>query len=144
MTMERITTNFGFGSTAMEVIEGVDLSGKRAIITGGASGIGFETAKALSAVGATVTHACGGQKRHVPWRKISGFRQATTPSRSDIWTFRIWFGEKILRRLDGAFADLDQQCRHYGFAGSPTNVRGLGDAVRDELPWSFCFDDGAS
>jgi NAD(P)-dependent dehydrogenase (short-subunit alcohol dehydrogenase family) len=57
MTMERITTNFGFGSTAMEVIEGVDLSGKRAIITGGASGIGFETAKALSAVGATVTLA---------------------------------------------------------------------------------------
>ena len=40
--MERITTNFRFSSTAAEVIEGVDLSGKRAIVTGGASGIGLE------------------------------------------------------------------------------------------------------
>ena len=55
--MERITTTFGFSSTAAEVIEGVDLSGKRAIVTGGASGIGLETAKALSAAGAAVTLA---------------------------------------------------------------------------------------
>ena len=55
--MERITTSFGFGSTAAEVIEGVDLSGKCAIVTGGASGIGLETAKALSAAGAAVTLA---------------------------------------------------------------------------------------
>ena len=55
--MERITTNFRFSSTAAEVIEGVDLSGKHAIVTGGASGIGLETAKALSAAGAAVTLA---------------------------------------------------------------------------------------
>jgi NAD(P)-dependent dehydrogenase (short-subunit alcohol dehydrogenase family) len=55
--MERITTSFGFSSTAAEVIEGVDLSGKRAIVTGGSSGIGLETAKALSAAGAAVTLA---------------------------------------------------------------------------------------
>lgn len=41
--MTRITTPFGFHSTAQEVIEGVDLTGKRAIVTGGASGIGIET-----------------------------------------------------------------------------------------------------
>jgi muconate cycloisomerase len=55
--MEQITTNFRFSSTAAEVIEGVDLNGKRATVTGGASGIGLETAKALSAVGAAVTLA---------------------------------------------------------------------------------------
>jgi NAD(P)-dependent dehydrogenase (short-subunit alcohol dehydrogenase family) len=55
--MEPITTNFRFSSTAAEVIECVDLSGKRAIVTGGASGIGLETAKALSAAGAAVTLA---------------------------------------------------------------------------------------
>jgi NAD(P)-dependent dehydrogenase (short-subunit alcohol dehydrogenase family) len=55
--MERITTNFRSSSTAAEVIEGVDLGGKHAIVTGGASGIGLETAKALSAAGAAVTLA---------------------------------------------------------------------------------------
>jgi len=39
-----IQTPFGFNSTAAEVIEGVDLWGKRAIVTGGASGTGIETA----------------------------------------------------------------------------------------------------
>jgi NAD(P)-dependent dehydrogenase (short-subunit alcohol dehydrogenase family) len=52
-----ITTPFGFDSTAAEVIAGVDLSGKRAIVTGGASGIGVETARALADAGAHVTLA---------------------------------------------------------------------------------------
>jgi NAD(P)-dependent dehydrogenase (short-subunit alcohol dehydrogenase family) len=54
---ERFTTPYGFHTTADEVVEGVDLSGKRAIITGGASGIGVETARALASVGAAVTLA---------------------------------------------------------------------------------------
>jgi len=55
--MSRITTPFGFHSTAAEVIAGVSLSGKRAIVTGGASGIGIETARALASAGAAVTLA---------------------------------------------------------------------------------------
>jgi NAD(P)-dependent dehydrogenase (short-subunit alcohol dehydrogenase family) len=53
----RITTPFGWGSTAAEVIAGVDLTGRRAIVTGGASGIGIETARALAGAGAEVTLA---------------------------------------------------------------------------------------
>jgi NAD(P)-dependent dehydrogenase (short-subunit alcohol dehydrogenase family) len=53
----RITTPFGAESTAAEVIEGIDLGGKRAIVTGGASGIGVETARALVSAGAHVTLA---------------------------------------------------------------------------------------
>jgi len=55
--MNRITTPFGFHSTASEVIAGVELSGKRAIVTGGASGIGIETSRALVSAGAEVTLA---------------------------------------------------------------------------------------
>ncbi|HWN32581.1 MAG TPA: SDR family NAD(P)-dependent oxidoreductase, partial [Pseudonocardia sp.] len=55
--MTRITTPFNFHSTAAEVVEGIDLSGRRAIVTGGASGIGVETARALAGAGAEVTLA---------------------------------------------------------------------------------------
>lgn len=53
----RITTPFNFATTADEVMDGVNLAGKRAIVTGGASGIGTETARALAAAGAEVTLA---------------------------------------------------------------------------------------
>ncbi|MEV6236818.1 SDR family NAD(P)-dependent oxidoreductase [Lentzea sp. NPDC051838] len=52
-----IKTEFGFGSTAAEVVEGVDLTGKRVIVTGASSGIGVETARALAHAGAEVTLA---------------------------------------------------------------------------------------
>lgn len=52
-----VTTPFGSTSTADEVIAGVDLTGKRAVVTGAASGIGAETARALAAAGAEVTLA---------------------------------------------------------------------------------------
>lgn len=52
-----IRTPFGFESTAAEVVAGVDLRGKRAVVTGGASGIGVETARALASAGAAVTLA---------------------------------------------------------------------------------------
>jgi len=55
--MTRVITPFGAGSTAAEVVAGVDLSGRRAIVTGGASGIGVETARALAGAGAEVTLA---------------------------------------------------------------------------------------
>ena len=50
-------TSFGFDSTAAEVVNGIKLSGKRAVVTGASSGIGIETARALASAGADVTLA---------------------------------------------------------------------------------------
>ena len=52
-----ITTPFGAASAAADVVAGLDLSGRRVIVTGGAAGIGTETARALAAAGADVTLA---------------------------------------------------------------------------------------
>jgi NAD(P)-dependent dehydrogenase (short-subunit alcohol dehydrogenase family) len=56
-TTAPIESRFGFASTAAEVVDGIDLSGRRAIVTGGSSGIGIETARALAGAGAEVTLA---------------------------------------------------------------------------------------
>jgi NAD(P)-dependent dehydrogenase (short-subunit alcohol dehydrogenase family) len=53
----RITTPFDARSTAEEVSAGVDLTGRRAIVTGGASGIGIATTTALARLGASITIA---------------------------------------------------------------------------------------
>ncbi len=55
--MTTINTSFGFSSTTSDVTEGIDFTGKRVVITGGASGIGIETARAFAKIGAHVTLA---------------------------------------------------------------------------------------
>lgn len=54
---DRITSPFGMFSTAREVAAGHDLSGRTAIVTGAATGIGIETARALAEAGADVVIA---------------------------------------------------------------------------------------
>jgi NAD(P)-dependent dehydrogenase (short-subunit alcohol dehydrogenase family) len=45
---------FGAESTADEVLDGIDLTGKRILVTGTSAGLGVETARALAAHGAEV------------------------------------------------------------------------------------------
>jgi NAD(P)-dependent dehydrogenase (short-subunit alcohol dehydrogenase family) len=56
-----ISRPFTARSTAAEVLAGVDLTGRRAVVTGGSSGIGVETARALAGAGADVTIAVRNQ-----------------------------------------------------------------------------------
>ncbi|MFL6172518.1 MAG: SDR family NAD(P)-dependent oxidoreductase, partial [Marmoricola sp.] len=49
-----IGTGFGLHTTALEVLAGIDLSGKHALVTGGYSGIGIEMVRALVGAGAHV------------------------------------------------------------------------------------------
>ncbi|MBB6250344.1 oxidoreductase [Nitrospirillum iridis] len=51
---EPLHSGFGAASNALEVIQGIDLSGKIAIVTGGYAGIGLETVRALRSAGATI------------------------------------------------------------------------------------------
>jgi NAD(P)-dependent dehydrogenase (short-subunit alcohol dehydrogenase family) len=49
-----LTSGFGPASSAAEVIDGIDLTGTVAIVTGGYSGIGLETVHVLRAAGAEI------------------------------------------------------------------------------------------
>lgn len=51
---ELLTTPFTARSTAADVVAGVDLSDRTVLVTGGASGLGLETARALGGAGAQV------------------------------------------------------------------------------------------
>jgi NAD(P)-dependent dehydrogenase (short-subunit alcohol dehydrogenase family) len=56
MTSSQTPLGSGFGahSTADDVLDGIDLTGRTVLVTGGYSGIGLETTRALSKAGATV------------------------------------------------------------------------------------------
>ncbi len=65
-----IGSGFGARSTAEDVLAGIDLTGKLAIVTGGHSGLGLETTKALSRVGAHVL--VGARQPEVAAKALSG------------------------------------------------------------------------
>ena len=73
-----IQTGFSASSTIWDVAEGIDLQGRRAIVTGASSGIGIETARALAATGAEVTlavrDAAAGERTAAEIRETTGAR----------------------------------------------------------------------
>ena len=134
-TRQFITTPFGIESTAAEVIDGVDLTGRRAIVTGGASGIGVETARALAEAGAEVTIAArdtgaaprrrGRQMDDRPRRP----RRAARPDRPRV--------DRRVHRPTGTARSTSSSTTRASWRSRTARPRGLGDAVRDEPPRPF-------
>jgi NAD(P)-dependent dehydrogenase (short-subunit alcohol dehydrogenase family) len=69
-----MTKQFGAESTTDDVLDGVNLSGKRILVTGASAGLGVETARTLAAHGATVVGAA---------RDLDKAKQATEIVRKD-------------------------------------------------------------
>jgi NAD(P)-dependent dehydrogenase (short-subunit alcohol dehydrogenase family) len=67
-----MAANFGAKSTTEDVLKGVDLKGKRILVTGVSAGLGVETARALVAHGADVVGAARDlEKARVATREVS-------------------------------------------------------------------------
>jgi NAD(P)-dependent dehydrogenase (short-subunit alcohol dehydrogenase family) len=69
---QQIGSGFGAQSTAAEVVAGIDLSGKLAVITGGYSGVGIETTRALVGAGASVVVPA--RRRDVAREQLEGIQ----------------------------------------------------------------------
>lgn len=77
--MSRITTPFDATTTAAEVLRGIDLTGLRVIVTGGAAGIGAATSAALVGAGASVVLAV---RRPEQGERTAGRLRADVPGAS--------------------------------------------------------------
>jgi NAD(P)-dependent dehydrogenase (short-subunit alcohol dehydrogenase family) len=92
-----MTSSFGATSTTNDVLQGVNLSGKRVLVTGVSAGLGVETARALAAHGAQVVGAA---------RDLSKAQAATEQVRAQAATG----GSLDLVQLDLASLDSVRRC----------------------------------
>jgi NAD(P)-dependent dehydrogenase (short-subunit alcohol dehydrogenase family) len=93
MTNETEKRRFGAATTAAEVAEGIDLTGKVAIVTGASGGIGAETARVLAEHGAHVTITA---RDRAKGRKVSDeIREAVGDDRVDVMELRLDVAESV-------------------------------------------------
>ena len=82
MTSTLTQTPFGEGSTAAEVIEGVDLSGKQAVVTGAASGLALRPPVPSRAPAPWLPARSAARTSASAPRPASARRPGTTPAMS--------------------------------------------------------------
>lgn len=102
-------------STAAEVIAGIDLTGKNAVVTGGYSGIGLETVRALASAGARVT---------VPARRLDAAETALADIAGEIEIAAMDLAdlasiEKFTREYDETGRGLDILINNAGIMACP-------------------------
>jgi NAD(P)-dependent dehydrogenase (short-subunit alcohol dehydrogenase family) len=93
MTSQSKERRFGAATTAAEVAEGIDLTGKVAIVTGASGGIGAETARVLAERGAHVTITA---RDAAKGRKVcEEIRGAVGEDRVDVMELRLDVAESV-------------------------------------------------
>lgn len=117
-----IGSGFHGKSTASEVLEGIDLTGKNAIVTGGYSGIGLETVRALAGAGARVT---------IPARRVEVAEDALADVAGEIEIAAMDLAdlksvEKFTRDYDDAKRGLDILINNAGIMACPEGRVGPG------------------
>ena len=132
--MTTITTRYGHDTTAEEVARGIDLTGCRIIVTGAASGIGVETARALAGTGAEVTLAV---RDLAAGERTSGEITETTGN-SEVHVAHLDLADRasiagFVAAWAGPAACARQQRRRDGVPRD-AHARGLGAAVRHQPP----------
>ncbi len=115
-------SGFGAKTPAAEVLKGLDLSGKNVVVTGGYSGIGIETVRALAGAGAKVT---------VPARRpdaaaealgqVSGDIEIATMDLGDVASTRKFSGDYV-----GTGRPLDILINNAGIMACPLDRVGPG------------------
>jgi len=94
---------FDASATAADVLTGVDMAGRTVIVTGGASGLGLETTRALSDAGATVV---------VPGRDPEQARLALSGIAAvEIEQFDLVDPDSVARPSRRAFSPAGGRCR---------------------------------
>ncbi|SCM73521.1 putative oxidoreductase [uncultured Pleomorphomonas sp.] len=91
-----VGSGFNAASTTGDVLDGIDLSGRTAVVTGGYSGLGLETVRSLAAAGARVI---------VPARDVERARRAMAAVDAEVWPMDLLspasidaFAERFLAR----------------------------------------------
>ncbi|MEH6693995.1 MAG: SDR family NAD(P)-dependent oxidoreductase [Hyphomonas sp.] len=117
-----IGSGFGAKTTASEVLAGIDLTGRNAIVTGGYSGLGLETVRALAGAGARVT---------VPARRVEVAEAALADVTGDIEIAAMDLAdlqtvEKFTREYDETKRGLDILINNAGIMACPEGRVGPG------------------
>jgi len=110
------TPVFGRESTALDVIAGHNLAGRETIVTGGASGLGYETARALASAGARVV---------VAGRDTTKGEEAVTALRKSAGSERV-----VFRHLDlSSLESVTTWARKHSATGKPLHILVLNAGV---------------
>lgn len=118
---------FGHDTTTEEVLQGVDLSGRRAVVTGASGGLGAETARALASRGAAVTLAA----RNVAKAEAvaESIRGSTGNPRIDVGELELSVPESVRAFARGWLAEHDALqllVNNAGVMACPLERNGLG------------------